>query len=34
MKPLVPEELEKYAEAHTDAPDPLLDELRAGRSPR
>jgi caffeoyl-CoA O-methyltransferase len=29
MKPLVPEELEKYAEAHTDAPDPLLDELRA-----
>jgi caffeoyl-CoA O-methyltransferase len=29
MKPLVDESLEKYAEAHTDPPDPLLDELRA-----
>lgn len=28
MKPLVAEELERYAESHTDAPDPLLEELR------
>lgn len=28
MKPLVAEELERYAEQHTDSPDLLLDELR------
>lgn len=28
MKQLVPEELERYAEQHTDSPDPLFDELR------
>ena len=28
MKPLVAEELEKYAEKHTEQPDPLLEELR------
>ena len=28
MKPLVPEKLESYAEAHTEPVDPLLEELR------
>jgi caffeoyl-CoA O-methyltransferase len=28
MKPLVAEDLERYAESHTDVPDPLLEELR------
>ena len=28
MPNIVPEELEKYAESHTDSPDPLFEELR------